>query len=115
MQSDWEANPGTYVLACPSSSGKSPAAGKAKSKYTKTYLPPDNGDCYIAETTYRDEGELAAEMDRAMGQLELLHTFQDSLKDLLDEELRVTFYAHDVPFQFVGHEYVSRSQADGSF
>ncbi len=44
-----------------------------------------------------------------MGQLDLLSGIQETLMEILgdDEELRVTFYAHDVPFQFVGHEYVS--------
>jgi hypothetical protein len=47
------------------------------------------------------EGRLVA-FQRANAQLELIKAVEDVLEDV-----EAVFYSHDVPWQFVGHEYVS--------
>lgn len=61
-----------------------------------------NGKCTptINEKGLNEEGRRVAK-ERAEEQLGLLRDVQADL-----EEVDAVFYSHDVPWQFVGHEYV---------
>lgn len=48
-----------------------------------------------------EEGRRVAS-ERAMAQMSLLRAVEGDL-----EEVDAVFWSHDVPWQFVGHEYVS--------
>lgn len=110
LQSTWETIRGTYVLSCPSAVQRSKRArvpAKVPHDLLKQYAPPRDGGCYLAQTSWDDAtGEGETGRARSDQQLELLAEVEDLLAEILDEELRVTFYMHDVPFQFVAHEYV---------
>lgn len=83
------AKSGMYTITCPGSSssvghGTSPAC---------TYS--------INEQGLNEEGRLVARQ-RVEAQMSLLRDVEADL-----EKVEAVFYSHDVPWQFVGHEYVS--------
>jgi len=55
----------------------------------------------IQEKGLNDEGKLVA-FQRAEAQLELIREIENEL-----EVVEAVFYSHDVPWQFVGYDYVS--------
>lgn len=63
----------------------------------------EGGQIFLAGHTMKPEDEEVA-IDRAMEQLRLLEEVQEWLPDF-----RATFTAHDVPYQFIGHDL--RSEA----
>lgn len=60
----------------------------------------------INERGLNEEGKRVAK-ERAEAQFELIKEIQDDL-----ERVEAVFYSHDVPWQFVGHEYVSGTCRD---
>jgi hypothetical protein len=58
----------------------------------------------ITEVGLNEEGKRVARQ-RVEGQLDLLDEVLGEL-----EEVETVFYSHDVPWQFVGHEYVSADE-----
>ena len=79
------ARSGYYTVACPGING--PKGSECSSSLVKEGL--------------NDEGTRVMGQ-RAEGQLSLVSDVAAEL-----EEVQATFYSHDVPWQFVGHEYVS--------
>ncbi|ODO07250.1 hypothetical protein L198_00829 [Cryptococcus wingfieldii CBS 7118] len=77
---------GMYTISCPGASNSKPSA---------------RCTFEIVEGGLNDEGKRVANQ-RARAQVELLEDVEELL-----EEVQVTFFSHDVPWQFVGHEYVS--------
>ncbi|OCF73807.1 hypothetical protein I204_05651 [Kwoniella mangroviensis CBS 8886] len=87
---------GMYTISCPgiqSHNNKNGNNHKSSSSSKCVYK--------IVETGLNEEGKRVAK-ERAKEQLGLL----ESIEGLL-EPVKVTMYSHDVPWQFVGHEYVS--------
>lgn len=74
-----------YTISCPG------LTRKASSKCTYS----------IVEEGLNHEGRTVAK-ERAQAQLSLLQGIEGEL-----EPVDAVFYSHDVPWQFVGHEYVS--------
>ena len=78
---------GMYTVSCPG------IGGRTGTKCTSR----------VVETGLNTEGKRVA-ADRVKGQLGLLADIEGLL-----ESVDVVFYSHDVPWQFVGHEYVSQN------
>jgi hypothetical protein len=57
----------------------------------------------VVETGLNEEGKRVA-YQRKDAQLSLLEPIEGDL-----EPVKVVFYSHDVPWQFIGHEFVSES------
>jgi hypothetical protein len=102
-----------YALT-PATLQKLVAEAAAKSGMYTIYCPgmaaledPDLGiNCvYDINEEGVTPGHLAVAKERAEAQLSLLTDIQEEL-----EEVEAVFYSHDVPWQFVGHEYVSRAR-----
>lgn len=90
LRSTWEAIQGTYVIQC------------------------DVTGCHLARANFAgDEEAQRVALERAEGQLSLLAEVEEALGEVLEEAggqeraVRVTYYAHDVPFAMAGHEFVS--------
>lgn len=90
LRPTWESIPGTYVIEC------------------------DVEGCGLAKTNFDsgNEEEARAGQERAAGQLGLLSEVEQALAAVLEEaggeeSLRVTYFAHDVPFAMAGHEFRS--------
>lgn len=77
---------GMYTISCP---------GRRPSETNKTCT------AHINEDGLSQEGVRVAR-ERAEGQIKLMRAVEADL-----EEVDVVMYAHDVPWMFVGHEYVS--------
>lgn len=82
------------------------AAASSKSGMITIYCPGSangGGECVydIEKEGLNEEGTRVAGQ-RAEGQLRLLRDIEADL-----EEVTMVMYSHDVPWQFVGHEYVS--------
>jgi hypothetical protein len=75
-----------YTISCKTSSA---TADLRRCSYT------------VQDAGLNEEGRLVAHQ-RAEAQLELIRQVQDVLEDV-----EAVFYSHDVPWQFVGHDYVS--------
>jgi hypothetical protein len=77
-----------YTISCPGAESK---------------LPPEKRECTFKVNTegLNAEGKKVANM-RVEAQMGLLRDVAAEL-----EEVQAVFYSHDVPWQFVGHEYVS--------
>lgn len=88
LQPEWENSPGTYVLECNA---------------------PGKSGCRVAKKTFDTSEDERVGLERAHEQLGLLKDIEEYLP-----HLRVTFSGHDGPAQMVGHEYVSRSEGEGS-
>lgn len=56
----------------------------------------------VNERGLNEEGRKVA-YERIEAQMDLIREIEGEL-----EKVEVVFYSHDVPWQFVGHEYVSR-------
>lgn len=107
LQTTWESIPGTYVLECnPTSKPKS-----TNSKFLSSLSPdPVPKGCHLAHSTYTgNKEERTVGHERAAAQLSLLKEVESAFTS----PLRVTFYAHDGPFQMIGHDYKS-SLADAA-
>lgn len=81
---------GMYTISCPGAESK---------------LPSEKRECTFKVNTegLNAEGKKVANM-RVEAQMGLLRDVAAEL-----EEVQAVFYSHDVPWQFVGHEYVSRT------
>ena len=88
---DVSARSGYYTLSCPGING------------------PKGSECTasLVKEGLNHEGTVVIEQ-RAEGQLSLVSDVAAEL-----EEVQATFYSHDVPWQFVGHEYVSDPKVAG--
>lgn len=84
---------GMYTISCPGTNPKSTKGKGSKCAYS------------IVEKGLNAEGKRVAR-ERAKAQLSLLEEVQMDL-----EEVAAVFYSHDVPWQFVGHEYVCPSSS----
>lgn len=62
---------------------------------------PRNCTSRVNERGLNEEGRLVAH-ERVAGQMDLIEDIQGLL-----EKVEVVYYSHDVPWQFIGHEFVS--------
>jgi hypothetical protein len=62
---------------------------------------PRNCTSRVNERGLNEEGRLVAH-ERVAGQMDLIEEIQGLL-----EKVEVVYYSHDVPWQFIGHEFVS--------
>jgi hypothetical protein len=86
-----------YTVYCPGVS--------ALPKSDDEDVDPEATECtYDINTEGLHEGAQRIARERAEGQISLLEDIRDQL-----EEVEAVFYSEDVPWQFVGHEYVSCS------
>jgi hypothetical protein len=86
-----------YTVYCPGVS--------ALPKSDDEEVDPEATECtYDINTAGLHEGAQRIARERAEGQISLLEDIRDQL-----EEVEAVFYSEDVPWQFVGHEYVSGS------
>jgi hypothetical protein len=84
-----------YTVYCPGVS--------ALPKSDDEEVDPEATECtYDINTEGLHEGAQRIARERAEGQISLLEDIRDQL-----EEVEAVFYSEDVPWQFVGHEYVS--------
>ncbi|WVF70460.1 hypothetical protein IAT40_005250 [Kwoniella sp. CBS 6097] len=92
---------GMYSISCPGITHTKLSKVKPGSNKAKLRRPSSKCVYKIVETGLNEEGRRVAS-ERAEAQLELLEDIEDLL-----EEVKVVMYSHDVPWQFVGHEYKS--------
>ncbi|KAK8865940.1 hypothetical protein IAR55_001089 [Kwoniella newhampshirensis] len=90
---------GMYTISCPGITHTRYAKVRPGSNKAKMRRPSSKCTFKIVETGLNEEGKRVAS-ERAKEQLGLLQDVEDLL-----EEVEVVFYSHDVPWQFVGHEY----------
>lgn len=63
---------------------------------------------WIQEKGLNEEGKMVA-WQRAEAQMEIIRTIEDEVEDVT-----AVFYSHDVPWQFVGSDYVSSRGPSGT-
>ncbi|OCF42296.1 hypothetical protein I317_03916 [Kwoniella heveanensis CBS 569] len=90
---------GMYSISCPGITHTKLSKVKPGSNKAKLRRPSSKCVYKVVETGLNEEGRRVAS-ERAEAQLELLEDIEDLL-----EEVKVVMYSHDVPWQFVGHEY----------
>ncbi|WVQ82763.1 hypothetical protein IAT38_004895 [Cryptococcus sp. DSM 104549] len=93
------AHSGMYTITCPGITHTKLHPHKVGSNKAKLRRPSARCTYEIVEKGLNEEGKRVAR-ERAKAQVELL----EGVEDLL-EEVKVVYYSHDVPWQFVGHEY----------
>ncbi|WVR05878.1 hypothetical protein IAU60_002904 [Kwoniella sp. DSM 27419] len=95
------AKSGMYTISCPGITHTKKSKVKPGSNKSKLQWPSSGCSYEIQQTGLNEEGKRVAS-ERAREQLGLLEDIEDLL-----EEVKVVMYSHDVPWQFVGHEYKS--------